>query len=44
MIIKNQYLLPRVDNIQERLGKVVIFIQLDIRNIYHLIQVAKNKK
>jgi hypothetical protein len=44
MTIKNQYLLPRADNIQERLWNVVIFIQLDIRNIYYLIRIAKNKK
>jgi hypothetical protein len=29
---------------QERLQKVIIFIQLDIKDIYYLIQVAKNKK
>jgi hypothetical protein len=44
MTIKNRYLLPRVDNMQERLQKVIIFIQLDIRNIYYLIRVAESKK
>jgi hypothetical protein len=29
---------------QERLLKVVIFIQLDIKDIYYLIQVAKSEK
>jgi hypothetical protein len=44
MTIKNQYLLPRVDNIQERLRKAVIFIQLDIKDIYYLIRVAESKE
>jgi hypothetical protein len=44
MIIKNQYLLPQADNIQERLRKAVIFMQLDIRDVYYLIRVAKSKK
>jgi hypothetical protein len=44
MIIKNQYLLPRANNMQEQLQKVIIFIQLDIRNIYYLIRIAKGKK
>jgi hypothetical protein len=44
MTIKNQYLLPQANNIQERLQKAVIFIQLDIKNIYYLIRVAENKK
>jgi hypothetical protein len=29
---------------QEQLQKAVIFTQLDIRDIYYLIRVAKNKK
>jgi hypothetical protein len=29
---------------QERLQKVIIFIQLDIKDIYYLIQIAKRKK
>jgi hypothetical protein len=42
--IKNQYLLPRVDNMQERLQKAIIFMQLDIRDIYYLIRITKSKK
>jgi hypothetical protein len=29
---------------QKRLRKVVIFMQLDIRNIYYLIRVTKSKE
>jgi hypothetical protein len=44
MTIKNRYLLPQADNIQERLRKAVIFIQLDIRDVYYLIRVAEDKE
>jgi ABC-type proline/glycine betaine transport system ATPase subunit len=44
MTIKNQYLLPQVDNIQEQLRKTIIFIQLDIRDAYYLIRIAESKK
>jgi hypothetical protein len=44
IIIKNRYLLPRLNNMQEQLRKVVIFTQLDIINIYYLIRIAKSKK
>jgi hypothetical protein len=42
--IKNRYLLLRVDNIQEQLQKAVIFMQLDIKDAYYLIRVAKSEK
>jgi hypothetical protein len=44
MTIKNRYLLPQVDNMQEQLRKAVIFIQLDIKNIYYLIRITKGKE
>jgi hypothetical protein len=44
MTIKNQYLLPQANNMQERLRKVVIFIQLNIKDAYYLIRVAKSKE
>jgi hypothetical protein len=44
MTIKNRYLLPRVDNIQEYPQKLIIFTQLDIKNIYYLIRIINSKK
>jgi hypothetical protein len=44
MIIKNRYLLPQANNMQERLRKAVIFIQLDMRDAYYLIRVAEGEE
>ena len=34
---KDQYLLPRINDLLERLGKVSIFTKIDLRNAYHLL-------
>jgi hypothetical protein len=40
-IIPNRYLIPLISEILNRLGEVVIFTKLDLRNAYHLIRIKE---
>jgi len=44
IIIKNQYPLPLVSELFNRLSYAKIFIKLDLRNIYYRIYIKKGDK
>ena len=40
-IIPNRYLIPLISEILNRLGEVVVFTKLDLRNAYYLIRIKE---
>jgi hypothetical protein len=40
--VKNQYPLPRIDDLLDQLKNVVYFTKLDLHNVYHQIKVAEH--
>ena len=44
IIIKNKYPILRVDDLQDRLGRVEIFIGINLKNGYYLIWIAKGEE
>ena len=42
--IKNQYLLLNINELQNKLNKIKIFIKINLKNKYHLIKTKKNEK
>ena len=40
-IILNRYPIPLISEILNRLGEVVVFTKLDLRNVYHLIRIKE---
>ena len=42
--IKNRYSLPNINELQDRLSKVIYFIILDLRRAYNLIRMKTKKK
>jgi hypothetical protein len=44
IIVKNRYLIPHIDNLQDRLGKARIFTKLDLRGAYNLIRIKEGKE
>ena len=42
--VKNRYLIPRIDDLRDRLGKVKVFTKLDLRGAYNLIKIKDGKE
>ena len=41
MMRKDHYLLPRINDLIERLGKASIFTKIDLPNAYHLLRIKE---
>ena len=44
IIVKNRYLLSKISEMRDRLGKARIFIKFNLRGAYNLIKIKKNEK
>ena len=44
IIIKNRYLLPKISEMRDRLGKAKIFTKLDLRGAYNLIRIKEGEE
>jgi hypothetical protein len=42
--VKNRYLIPRIDDLRDRLGKAKVFTKLDLRGAYNLIRIKEGKE
>ncbi|KAF4306721.1 hypothetical protein GTA08_BOTSDO05973 [Botryosphaeria dothidea] len=42
--IKNRYPLPRIDELQDKLGKAKYFTKLDLREGYHLVRIKEGEE
>ena len=42
--IKNRYLLFNINELQNKLNKIKIFIKINLKNEYHLIKIKKKTK
>ena len=42
--IKNRYLLPKISEMRDRLGKARIFIKFNLKGAYNLIKIKKNEE
>jgi hypothetical protein len=41
---KDQYLIPRINNLLKRLGKAPAFTKIDLQNAYHLLRIKEGDK
>lgn len=41
VIMRNRYLLPRIDDLFDQLRRVVVFSKIDLRSGYYQVRVAK---
>ena len=42
--IKNKYSLSNINELQDKLNKIKIFIKMNLKNEYHLIKMKKSEK
>ena len=39
MIVKNKYLLPRIDDLSDQFKCVIVFSNIDLRSVYHQLRI-----